>query len=486
MTDSTQPLIYWFRNDLRLTDVPGLHAAIKTGQPVVPVYILDTEAAGRWAPGGASRWWLHHSLASLSDAIEERGGELLIYGGDSLAILDWLVDKTGAAGIYCSRAYEPWAAELERSVHDHFEERDTVFKRYPGALLFEPEQIANQAGDPFKVFTPFWKACRRQSTPNEPRPAPDSGVFADLPAPRPEAASAQSLNGLELLPTAPNWAEGWEDLWQPGEAGAAERLEAFLDTGLNNYSDGRNHPALDVTSRLSPHIHFGEISPRQVWHAVEDGRRSDDEVAKFLSELGWREFSYHLLHHFPSIPEAAFKDQFADFPWLGNKEHLKAWQRGRTGYPIVDAGMRQLWQTGYMHNRVRMVVASFLTKHLLLPWQAGEDWFWDTLVDADLASNACSWQWVAGSGADAAPYFRIFNPTAQGEKFDKKGEYVRHWVPEIAALPDKYLHEPSTAPEDVLREAGIVLGEDYPEPIVEHKAARQAALDAYGEIRKAS
>ncbi len=485
MTKNTPPLIYWFRNDLRLTDVPGLHAAIQTGQPIVPVFILDTAAAGRWAPGGASRWWLHHSLDSLAASIEERGGELLIYSGETLAILDWLVEKTGATGIYSSRAYEPWAAQLERSVHDHFEAGECAFKRYPGALLFEPEQIANQSGLPFKVFTPFWKACRRQETPNAPRPGAEAGVFADLPAPRPEAASAQSLGGLELLPTAPNWAEDWESLWTPGEAGAAKRLQTFLDTGLKNYSDGRNHPAMDVTSRLSPHIHWGEISPRQIWHAVEDGRRSDSEVAKFLSELGWREFSYHLLHHFPTIPEAAFKDQFSEFPWLGNKRQLEAWQRGQTGYPIVDAGMRELWHTGYMHNRVRMVVASFLTKHLLLPWQAGEDWFWDTLVDADLASNACSWQWVAGSGADAAPYFRIFNPTTQGEKFDKAGEYVRRWVPEIAALPDKYLHEPSAAPAEILKDAGIELGQDYPQPLVEHKAARQAALDAYGEIRKA-
>ena len=285
------------------------------------------------------------------------------------------------------------------------------------------------------------------------------------------------------MPQNPNWAEGWEDLWRPGEHGARDRIEAFTKHGLAQYGDGRDHPALEVTSRLSPHLHFGEVSPRQVWHAATGSGQAGKEIDKFLSELGWREFSYHLLYHFPHIPEKAFKEPFNEFPWVGKREHLAAWQRGQTGYPIVDAGMRELWQTGFMHNRVRMVVASFLTKHLLLSWQQGEEWFWDTLVDADLASNACSWQWVAGSGADAAPYFRIFNPTAQGGKFDKAGAYVRRWVPELRSLPDKYLHEPWNAPAEVLAEAGIELGRDYPAPIVDHKAARQAALDAYAAIR---
>jgi len=485
MANSNDPIIYWFRQDLRLSDLPGLSAAAATGRPVIPCYILDEESAGRWAPGGASRWWLHHSLAALQAAIAERGGELLLYRGDTRAILEYLAETTGASSIFCSRAYEPWAAQLERTLHDSLPE-GLELRRFAGSLLFEPEQIANQSGQPFKVFTPFWKACLRKEDPRSPVAAPSGGVFADIPAPRPPASDARSLDGLELLPVSPNWAAGWESLWQPGEAGAQRRLESFLAEGLGDYADGRNHPAMDVTSRLSPHIHHGEISPRQIWHRVCDGRRPREQVNKFLSELGWREFSYHLLHHFPDIPEKAFKEQFADFPWVGNREHLKAWQRGQTGYPIVDAGMRELWQTGYMHNRVRMVVASFLTKHLLLPWQAGEEWFWDCLVDADLASNGCSWQWVAGSGADAAPYFRIFNPTTQGEKFDKQGEYVRRWVPELADLPDKYLHEPAAAPEAVLKEAGVTLGQDYPHPLVDHKAARQAALDAYDSIKKAS
>ena len=479
MTEDNAPIIYWFRQDLRLSDLPALNAAVTTGRPVLPIYVLDNPAAGDWALGGASRWWLHQSLTALSADIRNAGGELVVCAGDTQAILAELAAATGATAIYCSRGYEPWAAALERRLHDTFD-GDIEFRRFGGNLLFEPEQIANQSGLPFKVFTPFWKSCLRQPAPRPPRPSVEQGFYNGA-QPTLHTADAQGLEALELLPTKPNWAEGWETLWQPGEAGAAQRLARFLDSAVSDYDEGRDQPALAVTSQLSPHIHHGEISPRQIWHAAQNCGK---QVSKFLSELGWREFSYHLLHHFPSIPDTAFKAQFSQFPWLGNPEHLKAWQQGQTGYPLVDAGMRELWQTGFMHNRVRMVVASFLTKHLLLPWQAGEAWFWDCLVDADLASNSCSWQWVAGSGADAAPYFRIFNPTAQGEKFDKAGEYVRRWVPELAALPDKYLHEPAAAPDKVLVEAGIVLGKDYPHPLVDHKTARQAALDAYQAIRQ--
>ncbi|MEM0952808.1 MAG: deoxyribodipyrimidine photo-lyase [Pseudomonadota bacterium] len=480
MSTSKSPIIYWFRQDLRLSDLPGLQAAAATGQPILPVYVLDDNSAGNWAAGGASRWWLHHSLTALSTDISAANGQLLVCAGDTQSILAELATVTDAAGVYCSRGYEPWAATLERQLHETFEAQDIEFRRFGGNLLFEPEQIANQSGLPFKVFTPFWKACLRQPEPRQPRPKIDKGFYGDS-VPALKTAQAQSLDALNLLPVNPDWAEGWESLWQPGETGAAVRLERFLETAVNQYDEGRDQPALAVTSQLSPHIHHGEVSPRQIWHAAQSSGKA---VKKFLSELGWREFSYHLLHHFPDIPESAFKPQFNAFPWLGKPEHLRAWQKGQTGYPLVDAGMRELWQTGFMHNRVRMVVASFLTKHLLLPWQAGEAWFWDCLVDADLASNSCSWQWVAGSGADAAPYFRIFNPTAQGEKFDKAGEYIRRWVPELSALPDKYLHEPAAAPDQVLSEAGLVLGQDYPRPLVDHKQARQAALDAYEAIRQ--
>jgi deoxyribodipyrimidine photo-lyase len=480
------PIIYWFRQDLRLDDLPGLLAAASTARPVLPCFIFDPQASGRWAPGGAARWWLHHSLASLSANISGRGGKLLVFKGDTLEVLQNLATVTGAAGIYCSRGYEPWAAAQECRLIETFKDSACEFQRFPGSLLFEPEQIANSSGLPFKVFTPFWRACLRQPPPAAPRDLPANLEFAGIPAGKHGPVAADSLEDLSLLPRNPDWAAHWTELWEPGEAGARTRLTHFIGGGLSRYSEGRDHPELDATSLLSPHLHWGEISPRQVWHVADCSGLPHDQVSKFHSELGWREFSRHLLHHFPDIQEKPFRAAFADFPWIGKKEHLAAWQNGYTGYPIVDAGMRQLWKTGFMHNRVRMVVASFLTKHLLLPWQAGADWFWDTLVDADLASNACGWQWAAGSGADAAPYFRIFNPTAQGERFDRDGSYVRRWLPELAGLPNRFLHQPWNAPPPILSEAGIELGRDYPEPIVDHRAARQAALDAYSAIRQSS
>jgi deoxyribodipyrimidine photo-lyase len=473
----SKPTILWYRQDLRLHDHPALRAAAEKGE-VLPVFVLDHDAAGDWAPGGASRWWLHHSLAALQRSIEARGGRLLLRSGDSGSVLAELCEKTGAHEVLCSRRYEPWAAAQETAVHGQLADAGIELRRYGGALLHEPGSVLTQGGDPFKVFTPFWRACRREAI-AEPRRLPELSWCTD--------ASSEALEDWQLCPTEPNWAEGWEALWTPGEDGAQERLVDFLEQSVIAYADQRDLPATDATSRLSPHLHHGEISPRQVWVLCEQHKAvhpdAHDAVEKFQSELGWREFSYHLLHFFPQIPEAPFKENFADFPWKNDKDALRRWQRGRTGYPIVDAGMRELWQTGYMHNRVRMIVASFLCKHLLTHWREGEAWFWDTLLDADLASNGCSWQWVAGSGADAAPYFRIFNPITQGEKFDKEGHYVRRWVPEIAALPDKYLHCPWETPADILEHTGITLDETYPEPIVEHKAARQAALDAYETVK---
>lgn len=473
------PIIYWFRQDLRLSDLPALLAASATGRPVVACYILDDEAPGEWAIGGASRWWLHYSLTSLQIDLNRIGGRLVLRSGPTVGVLGSLVAETGATAIYCSRQYEPWAAALENTAHDFLQKRAIDLKRFPGSLLFEPESIKNQSGLPFKVFTPFWRACRRQGV-DVPRAEPENTVWHTGPV------VSEQLDEWALLPQRPNWAEGFESLWQPGKAGAESRINDFLKVGIQNYSEGRDHPALEATTRSSPHIHFGEISPREIWqtamHALHEQSAQQDQVDKFLSELGWREFSYHLLSHFPHLPEAPFKTQFTAFPWLGTPAALTAWQRGQTGYPIVDAGMRELWNTGYMHNRVRMIVASFLTKHLLIHWRAGANWFWDTLLDADLASNSSSWQWVAGSGADASPYFRIFNPIIQGEKFDKQGDYVRQWVPEIGGLPNKYLHQPWEASAEILSAAGISLGEDYPHPIVDHKEARAAALSAYGSI----
>ncbi len=484
-TPMQSPIIFWFRQDLRLADHAGFSAAAATGKPLIPLYILDDKTPGAWRPGGASRWWLHHSLQALSAALEDQYDLPLSYrSGPTEKVLAAVIEETGADAVYCSRAYEPWAGPLEERLHRRLAEDGVEFKRFPGTLLWEPGTILNQSGGPFKVFTPFWRRCLRETPPALPIPAPEQATRAS------RYPASETLADWQLTPSRPDWAAGWDAIWHPGQEGAGDSLAGFLSERLPRYGEGRDIPGEALTSRLSPHLHYGEISPRAVWHAARARAEAEPalsgEADKFLSELGWREFSYHLLHQFPSIPEEPFKPGFAAFPWGSDQRALRAWQRGQTGYPIVDAGMRELWQTGYMHNRVRMVVASFLSKHLLLHWREGESWFWDTLVDADLASNSCSWQWVAGSGADAAPYFRIFNPMTQGEKFDGEGHYVRQWVPELAALPDKYLHRPFEAPEEVLQAADVKLGVDYPKPIVAHKPAREAALDAYRHMQDAT
>jgi deoxyribodipyrimidine photo-lyase len=477
----TNPVIYWFRQDLRTRDLPGLLAAAASGQPLLACYILDDVSPGEAAMGAASRWWLHHSLRSLAAELAALGGSLVLRRGAAPAVLDNLVAGTGATAVYCSRVYEPWANTLEESLHTVLASRGVSFKRYPGALLFEPGQVMNKGGGPCKVFTPFWRQCLAAGAPAVPRPAPAAIDWYR------RSPGSEDLTRWGLLPGEPDWARGWGELWQPGSDGARRRLKDFLAGPVSDYDEGRNHPAREATSRLSAHLHFGEISARTVWHAAAARAGKDpgsaDQVDKFLSELGWREFSHHLLYHFPAIAAEPFKAQFRHFPWLGNAAALRAWQRGHTGYPIVDAGMRELWSTGFMHNRIRMVVASFLTKHLLIHWRSGARWFQDTLVDADLANNSCGWQWVAGSGADASPYFRIFNPVTQGEKFDEEGRYIRQWVPELARLPDRYLNRPWEAPPDVLEAAGILLGETYPLPVVDHKSARESALAAYASLR---
>lgn len=475
----SDPVIFWYRHDLRTHDLPGLRAAARAGA-VVPVFIFDETLGGDWSLGGASKWWLHHSLLSLNEGLKSLGGELVIRQGETVSVLKTLLAESGASQIFASRQYQPWSENLERSVSSMADAANATFKRYPGTLLFEPGSVTTGAGTPFKVFTPFWRACMRNAEPDLPVSVENIAFHPSMPASDP-------LAGLQLLPSRPNWAEGWEGLWQPGEDGAQATLEQFLSTRVQHYSEGRDTPGQTYTSRLSPYLKFGEISPRQVWWATQHHRQKHPEktaaIDKFLSEIGWREFCNHLLALFPEMPDKAFNGKFDAFPWEGANPTLRAWQQGQTGYPIVDAGMRELWQTGFMHNRVRMVVASFLTKHLLTHWREGERWFWDTLLDADLASNACSWQWVGGSGADAAPYFRIFNPVAQGEKFDKDGVYTRRWVPELAQLPNKFLHKPWEAPALTLQAAGVVLGETYPLPIVDHKAARESALAAYATLK---
>jgi deoxyribodipyrimidine photo-lyase len=477
------PVILWLRNDLRLSDHRALSAALATGAPVIPVFILDEKAAGDWPLGGASRWWLHHSLADLAKALEKAGSRLVLRRGATAPILADIGKATKATTVYMSRAYEPWAAAQEQAIKDDLAEAGITLKRYAGALMFEPEALRTKGGDPYKVYTPFWRAATATSGPAQPLPAPRT-----IPPPA-QWPKSDKLADWSLRPTKPDWSAGMSAVWQPGTAGARKRLDTFLASALHDYADNRNRPDLPGTSRLSPHLHFGEISPAQCWHAAKTFAEAHPAKAAgletFLKELVWREFSYHLLVHWPTLPHTPFRADFARFPWSENPDHLRAWQRGQTGYPIVDAGMRELWTTGWMHNRVRMIVGSFLVKHLLLPWQDGEAWFWDTLVDADLASNSASWQWIAGSGADAAPYFRIFNPMTQGETFDPDAAYVRRWVPEIARLPDAYIHQPWTAPDASLAAAGIRLGTTYPRPIVDHAAARARALAAFQSLKSA-
>ncbi len=480
-----QPTICWFRNDLRLTDHAALAAAAANG-PVLAVFILDDDAAGPWKMGGASRWWLHHSLASLTLNLAQKGGRLVLRRGDTVECLETLIKQENAKALYFSRAYEPWAAEQQRCLKERFDHtfgESVEVKRFAGRLLLEPEQVSTQEGRPYKVFTPFWRASMMQLSARDAEKTKRArAVPATIQWHDAKNATSDELDAWQLLPDKPDWAAGLREFWQPGEKGAFDRLKAFLDLAIDDYPTGRDQPDEDFTSRLSPYLHFGEISPEQIWRAVKAAAAGNqiNETAgnAFLRQLGWRDFSYHLLSFFPALPESNFRPQFDQFPWQENQDQLEAWRRGQTGYPLVDAGMRQLWHTGWMHNRVRMVVGSFLVKHLRMHWRHGENWFWDTLVDADLANNAASWQWVAGSGADAAPYFRIFNPITQGEKFDQHGAYIRHWVPELRELPKKFLNKPWTAPKQVLSDAGVVLGENYPKPIVDHRAAREAALSA--------
>ncbi|MBL8698775.1 MAG: deoxyribodipyrimidine photo-lyase [Alphaproteobacteria bacterium] len=474
---SNAPIIVWFRQDLRLTDNPALRAAAE--RPVIALYILDDGSAGAWAPGGASRWWLHNSLASLAADLAARGGRLVLRRGDSAAVLDAVIAESGATGVHWNRCYEPAAIARDKRIKAALEARGIVAKSFNAALLFEPWTITTQAGQPFKVYSPFARACRAAPEPPRPEPAP-----ARVPGPARPVAS-DTLESWRLLPSRPDWAVGLRETWRPGERDARARLDRFLDGPVATYKDERNRPDIEATSRLSGHLHFGEISPRELWHATRARAGESTGGTHFISELLWREFSHHLLFHWPDLPERNWRRDFDDFPWAEDAAALAAWQRGRTGYPIVDAGMRELWRTGWMHNRVRMIVGSFLVKHLLLPWQAGEAWFWDTLVDADLANNAASWQWIAGCGADAAPYFRVFNPILQGEKFDPAGAYVRRWVPELARLPADLVHRPWEAAEPVLAAAGVALGRTYPRPIVDHGKARARALAAFAALRRA-
>jgi len=477
---SKNPSIVWFRQDLRLDDNPALLAAVERSGPVLPVFIWSPGEEGEWAPGGASKWWIHQSLLRLDESLRRRGSRLLILSGPAEAALGKLIQTSGARAVYWNRRYEPASIARDKALKESLGRDGLEIKSFNAALLWEPWTIQTQKETPYKVFTPFWKACQAAASPPEPEEAPER-----IPAPEKWPQSLETA-ALELEPQI-DWAGGIAEAWEPGEQGAARRLERFLAEAVDDYGEDRDRPDRTGTSRLSPYLHHGEISPRRIWRAVHDNLGESEKptkgARKFLSEVAWREFGYHLLYHFPETPLEPLRPEFDSFPWADDPQGLEAWQNGRTGYPIVDAGMRELWATGWMHNRVRMIVASFLVKDLFLPWQEGAQWFWDTLVDADLANNTLGWQWAAGSGADASPYFRIFNPVSQSERFDPQGRYVRRWVPEIAALPDSFLHKPWEAPMKVLQEAEVNLGTNYPRPIVDHAEARQRALAAWDDLK---
>lgn len=474
------PCIVWFRSDLRLDDNPALHAAVAAGSSVIPVFIWAPEEEEPWPPGAASRWWLHQSLKSLQCHLASLGSRLVLRRGPSFKTLQKLIRETGATAIFWNRRYEPAVTARDAAVEKALHEWGLRVETYNANLLFEPWTIQSKSTRrPFQVFTAFWKACLESPAPDPPLNAPK-----ELPT-RSAWPASVALDDFGLEPQI-DWAGGLESAWHPGEAGADEQLARFIRAGLEDYSSARDLPNRIGTSRLSPHLHFGEISPRRIWAALRRVRRgrAAASVETYLKELGWREFAYHLLFHFPQTSDQPLRREFEELPWRTDSPRLKRWQCGRTGYPLVDAGMRELWKTGWMHNRVRMTVASFLTKDLRINWLEGAYWFWDTLVDADLANNTLGWQWTAGCGADAAPYFRIFNPIRQSERFDPNGDYIRRWVSELAALPARWIHAPWTAPTEILETAKVKLGTTYPRPILDHDLARREALAAFKSIRR--
>jgi len=467
------------RQDLRIQDNPALFKAASKGL-ILPIYIVDDTHPGQWQSGAVSCWWLHQSLAALNERL---GGALRYFRGDPLELIPTLLKSTGIQSVAWNRCYQPWQIQRDRQLKSNLQEQGIRVDTYNGILLWEPWQVLKKDESPYKVFTPYFRnGCLTRDPPRYPLPAPESlRTLSTEPL-------GVTLDQLGLLPDG-GWHHKLATHWQPGENGAGDRLAEFVADHLGHYQRGRDRPDSQATSRLSPHLHFGEISPNQVWYVIQHAHisvGSETDRDCFLSELGWREFSNYLLYHWPSLPTDNFQSKFDRFVWRQDPADLAAWQQGKTGIPLVDAGMRELWQTGYMHNRVRMIVGSFLVKHLRLSWQSGQAWFWDTLVDADLASNSASWQWVAGSGADAAPYFRIFNPVTQGQKFDPNGEYVKRFCPELKQLPPKYVHCPWTAPAAVLAQSGVRLGEHYPAPIVDLKHSRQQALAAFAALKEPS
>ncbi len=472
---STAPVIVWFRQDLRIDDNPALSAAAGSGAPVIPLFIWSPEEEGDWEPGEASRWWLHHSLTELTINLAKLGSPLIVKRGYSVSVLRDFAKEVGAHAVYWNRRYEPSTVVRDKNIKGALVNDGVDARSFNANLLFEPWQVLNAKNEPYKVFTAYYKAATALVTPPAPIEPPKK-----LVAPVKKLQSV-AISDLMLLPKI-NWTGGMEKAWQPGEKGAKKNLKSFLEV-VNQYVPDRDCPSVSGTSRLSPHLHFGEISPRTIWHSVRDTGKAGEGKTTYLKELVWREFAHSLLYHFPHTANSPLRPEFERFPWRNDPELLQSWQKGETGYPLIDAGMRELWHTGWMHNRVRMIVASFLVKDLLLPWQQGAQWFWNTLVDADLANNTLGWQWSAGCGADAAPYFRVFNPVLQSQKFDPDGTYIKRWVPELSGLPKQWIHHPWDAPPEVLQAHAVELGKTYPQPIVDHAFARERALEAFRQLK---
>lgn len=486
--------ILWFRNDFRLHDNPALAQALRDFDCVYPIYIYDGANAGEWESGGARKVWLHHSLNALDKSL---GTKLRYFEGKAEEILPQIIKDSGSEAVYWNRCYEPWRIKRDKDIKANLKNAGVKCESFNSHLLWEPWEICKDDGTPYKVFTPYYRnGCLKHSEPAKPENKPaDLSALTRLEKDIQGHSNEYSPDFLKLLPQKPEprWDIDMLEHWNISEDGALAQMEHFLASGLKGYDEKRNRPDKDNVSKLSPYLHHGQISVRLLWHRVRALQAHNDVPEKdadtYLSELGWREFSYNLLYHNPELPREPLQEKFKGFPWVDmrtGKSDLEAWQKGQTGYPIVDAAMRQLWQTGWMHNRLRMVVASFLIKDLHINWHYGEDWFWDCLFDADYASNAASWQWVAGCGADASPFFRVFNPITQSEKFDPNGDFIRQYVPEIAQLDNKYIHKPWEASSDILRRCDVVLGRDYPKPIVDHKIAREKALEAYNQIKNSA